>query len=190
MKVPSIEAAEIQGRESNTGHHLPHGVEGSEVRIKDMSATGFETSKIRDGNWYYKYLNLIFTSFIFLNINVLSLPILYITLPHVSWLRSIKNFENSLRNKGKYIKPERSFTNYFLLFIFCIFPPLRELRMGKVTGMVSPSGEKRRGSSLKRWPWNLKNIILMIGMTIMMILYRLMMMLSLRESNISSKICF
>ena len=44
--VPSDKAAYLKGSGSNTGHYLPNGVEGSEVRIKNTSDTGTGVSGI------------------------------------------------------------------------------------------------------------------------------------------------
>ena len=46
VKLSSVEDADLQGRGSTSGHHLPHGGEGSAVRIKDTSAAGADTSGI------------------------------------------------------------------------------------------------------------------------------------------------
>ena len=43
VKVPSVEAAEIIGRGSTTGHHFPCGGEGSDVRIKNTLVAGADT---------------------------------------------------------------------------------------------------------------------------------------------------
>ena len=43
VKVPSVEAAEILGRGSTTGHHFPCGGEGSDFRIKNTSVAGADT---------------------------------------------------------------------------------------------------------------------------------------------------
>ena len=48
VKAPSVEAAELQGRGSTVGQHLPRGDEGLEVRIINTSATGYDTSDIGD----------------------------------------------------------------------------------------------------------------------------------------------
>ena len=58
VNVPSVEAAELQGRGITVRHHLPHGGEGLAVNIKNISAEGSGTSSTGE----YKYLYLV-TSF-------------------------------------------------------------------------------------------------------------------------------